>query len=101
MPIFSSSRPSPLAFPRFFTPPRHPHCAMSLEFRVVCALFECLSQPCSNNQLTRDDAIVRTWFEEHDSKLPRRGTGGIALLSCVFPERRPDGVYGVGEKRLG
>jgi DNA ligase N terminus len=72
---------------------------MSLEFRVVCALFERLQQSYPGNQLTRD-AIVRTWFREHDSNLPRRGTGGIALLSCVFPEWRPDRVFGLREKRL-
>ena len=72
---------------------------MSLEFPSVCALFEELSKSSSGTQLD-SDAVVRTWFQTHDSNLPRRGRDGLTLLSCLLPEKRPDRVYGWQEKRL-
>ena len=34
------------------------------------------------------------------SKIPRKGPEAVAFLSCLFPERRADRVYGLQERRL-
>ena len=88
----------PAGIPSFLYTTHYPYCAMFLEFLDVCVLFGKLSQSCSGNQI-HSDAIVRTWFQTHHSNL-RRGMGGLALPSCLFPERRPYRIYGLQEKHL-
>lgn len=39
-------------------------------------------------------------FNEHDQIIPRKGLEAVALLSCLFPEGRPDRVFNLQEKRL-
>ncbi|KAF5132935.1 DNA ligase 4 [Metarhizium anisopliae] len=40
------------------------------------------------------------WFNKHGSIIPRRGPEAVAFLSCLFPERRPDRVFGLSRRRL-
>ena len=70
---------------------------MTLPFVAVCELWERLS--CARK--TKDaEAAVREWFERHGPNITRQGPGGLALLSCLFPHKRPDRVYGLREKKL-
>ena len=70
---------------------------MTLPFAAVCELWERLS--CARK--TKDaDAAVREWFERHGPNIARQRPGGLALLSCLFPHKRPDRVYGLREKKL-
>jgi DNA ligase 4 len=43
---------------------------------------------------------VVAWFNKHDQIIPRKGPEAVAFLSCLFPERRPDRVFNLQEKRL-
>jgi DNA ligase 4 len=44
--------------------------------------------------------IVVTWFNRHDRIIPRKGPEAVAFLLYLFPERRPDQVFNIQEKRL-
>ena len=70
---------------------------MPLPFSAVCQLWERLS--CARK--TKDaEAAVQEWFRRHALDITRQGPGGLALLSCLFPHKRPDRVYGLREKKL-
>ena len=47
-----------------------------------------------------DTNTVTTWFDQNETIIPRRGPDAVAFLSCLFPERRPDRVFGLGGKQL-
>ncbi|XP_044718809.1 uncharacterized protein HRG_07374 [Hirsutella rhossiliensis] len=40
------------------------------------------------------------WFDKHDTAIPRLGSEAVAFLSCLFPERRPDRVFGLSKIQL-
>jgi DNA ligase-4 len=80
---------------------------MTLTFSVICELLTALEQSqnpdCaskSNTTADKSNAIVRAWFDKYDLQIPRRGREAVAFLSCLFPERRADRVYGLKESRL-
>jgi hypothetical protein len=75
---------------------------MPFPFRFLCDLLNELDQN-HTNKLTRTIQrlnTVVTWFNKHDQIIPRKGLEAIAFLSCLFPERRPDRVFNLQEKRL-
>ena len=79
---------------------------MSFKFRWLCELMEALQK----NRKRKATAAARTvnpdtqtvvgWFNKHNLSIARHGTSAVAFLSCLFPERRPDRVYCLQEKRL-
>lgn len=78
---------------------------MTFPFRFICELLERLeiksAGPLNTDRLRGSDAgIIPTWFQKHSSAIPRQGPGAIAFLSCLFPERRPDRVFGLKERQL-
>ncbi|EPS34939.1 hypothetical protein PDE_09904 [Penicillium oxalicum 114-2] len=42
-----------------------------------------------------DIQTVAQWFHAHERRLHHPETDALAFLSCLFPERRPDRVYGL------
>lgn len=52
----------------------------------------------------QEDAAIREatddWFGKHRRALERRDTNLVAVLSCLFPERRTDRVYNIQVKSL-
>ncbi len=78
---------------------------MSFPFGWVCELLNKLDQNHTkflntDKVLDRDARTVIAWFNKHDGSIPRQGSPAVAFLSCLFPERRPDRVYNIREKRL-
>lgn len=47
-----------------------------------------------------DHQIIIAWFNGHDTKIKRNQDEGVAFLSCLFPERRPDRCFHMQETRL-
>jgi len=72
---------------------------MSLTFDNICQLFEELVSLSGHQHLLCDRAVW-AWFSKHELNLPDRGPAGLALMSCLLPEKRADRVYGFQEKRL-
>lgn len=70
-----------------------------MSFSDVCQLFEELAS-LSVNQAVKRENVVRRWFRQHESNFPGRGPAVLALMSCLFPEKRPERVYGFRERRL-
>lgn len=70
---------------------------MSLQFLDICQLFEQLS---SLRDLESRELSVQQWFEQHQSHIRRRGPPALALLSCLFPEKRADRVYALRTQQL-
>jgi DNA ligase-4 len=79
---------------------------MPFHFSILCDLFNTLDRArmkraCKRGSTARTNAhIITTWFEEHQQLIPREGLSALAFLSCIFPERRPDRVFELQEKRL-
>lgn len=79
---------------------------MPFKFRHLCDLLQLLDDNRIKKKVTGQQArnldtpIILSWFNEHERHIPRHGTGAVAFLSCLFPERRADRVYNVQEKRL-
>jgi hypothetical protein len=59
---------------------------MSFYFRCLGELFDIIddSQAKSPENIS---VAIHTWFDEHDTDIPRRGPRVVAFLSCLFPER--------------
>lgn len=76
------------------------------KFSLLCHLLNELEQNRSKNKSAvsrvadSDIQTVRTWFNVHDRLIPRHGPQAVAFLSCLFPERRPDRVFNIQERRL-
>ena len=70
---------------------------MALHFRCICDLFEQLSP---SRKPDERDRIIQLWFHRHNPQILRQGSGALALLSCLFPEKRADRVYGLREVKL-
>ena len=79
------------------TPPFRFNESMILPFAAVCELWEQLS--CARKTKYAEAAVLE-WFERHGPSIPRQRPGGLAVLSCLFPHKRPDRVYGLREKKL-
>src|SRR6266536_6154900 len=47
-----------------------------------------------------DGRTIVAWFNRHDHLIPREGPEAVAFLSCLFPDRGPDRVFNLQEKRL-
>ena len=78
---------------------------MPFAFRLLYDLLERLESNAEKSSSVdksrgRDTLTIYAWFNKHDEAIPRRGPLAIAFLSCLFPERRPDRVFGLHERRL-
>ena len=78
---------------------------MHLPFSALCDLLNKLDQNRTKSLNTGkvealDARTVVAWFNKHDGLIPRRGPEAVAFLSCLFPERRPDRVFNLRERRL-
>ena len=54
----------------------------------------------ASKSVNPDHAIIIQWFNRHDAKIKRTQDEGVAFLSCLFPERRPDRCFNMQETRL-
>ena len=79
---------------------------MGFKFSYVCDL---LSQLDSNRVLKAttaarkidpDTSTVIAWFKRHSKLIHDGRTDRLALLSCLFPKKRPDRVYNLREASL-
>ena len=79
---------------------------MGFKFSHVCDL---LSQLDSNRilkattaakKIDPDTATVINWFKRHSKHIHDGKTDRLAFLSCLFPQKRPDRVYGLREPSL-
>ncbi|KAK0710403.1 hypothetical protein B0T21DRAFT_415962 [Apiosordaria backusii] len=78
---------------------------MPFPFRWLCDLLNQLEsnsvRSSSIDKIRELDArTVVSWFNKHDEAIPRRGQEAVAFLSCLFPERRPDRVFGLSTRQL-
>jgi DNA ligase 4 len=77
---------------------------MPFPFRLLCDLLNELDQNRANKSMKAIQRLntrtVVAWFSKHDRIIPRKGPEAVAFLSCLFPERRPDRVFNLQEKRL-
>ncbi|KAJ2982027.1 hypothetical protein NQ176_g1655 [Zarea fungicola] len=70
---------------------------MAFPFGFLCKLLERLEKIPGGSS---DTVIITAWFNEHSSVIPRQGPAAITFLSCLFPEQRPDRVFGLQERQL-
>ena len=70
---------------------------MALHFLRICDLFEQLSP---SKKPDERDRVIQSWFQQHNPAILRQGPGALALLSCLFPDKRADRVYGLREVKL-
>src|ERR1051326_3344307 len=79
---------------------------MPFPFRLLCDLLNKLDWARTKRASSKANTdttyarITTAWLEKHRQIIPRAGPEVVAFLSCVFPERRPDRVYELQEKRL-
>ncbi|KAH7109337.1 hypothetical protein EDB81DRAFT_769177 [Dactylonectria macrodidyma] len=78
---------------------------MPFPFRLLCDLLGRLERNARRSSSIdriqeRDTLTILAWFNEHNAIIPRRGPEAVAFLSCLFPERRPDRVFGLQERQL-
>ena len=79
---------------------------MSFRFSWLCELLDELESNISKKRASSvntsniDHVTVVAWFSRHRSRLTSFSNSAVALLSCLFPERRPDRVFALREKRL-
>ena len=77
---------------------------MPFPFRLLCDLLNELDQNRANSSMKTiqhlNTRTVVAWFNKHNRIIPRRGPGAVAFLSYLFPERRPDRVFNIQEKRF-
>lgn len=71
---------------------------MGFKFTFLCDLLSGLE----NNRYAKviaakkdgpDIRVVAQWFARHDRHIHHSDTNGLALLSCMFPEKRTDRAY--------
>ncbi|KAA8642929.1 ATP dependent DNA ligase domain protein [Aspergillus tanneri] len=72
---------------------------MGFKFRFVCDLLSSLE----NNRIAKaateakntdpDARVVSRWFTQHGKRLRNKDTDTLAVLFCIFPEKRTDRVY--------
>ncbi len=78
---------------------------MPFPFRLLCELLNRLDKNRTKSSNVEkihelDASTVATWFDQNNDIIPRQGPDAIAFLSCLFPERRPDRVFGLGVRQL-
>ena len=79
---------------------------MGFKFTYLCDLLAQLESArvakvaSSANRIDPDVSVVTQWFDRHQKQIHDGRTDRLALLSCLFPERRPDRVYGLQEPSL-
>ncbi|EEP79119.1 conserved hypothetical protein [Uncinocarpus reesii 1704] len=79
---------------------------MGFKFSYVCDLLSNLDRnriaKAASEAKTRDPdvATVIKWFDHHERKIHSTETDSLALLSCLFPERRPERVFSLREPSL-
>lgn len=79
---------------------------MGFKFAWLCELLEEIHQnkyqqrATYSKQENPSHQIVDRWYDRHHDKICRNGPSAIALLSCLFPERRPNRTYNLQQKRL-
>ncbi|PYH46284.1 ATP dependent DNA ligase domain protein [Aspergillus saccharolyticus JOP 1030-1] len=79
---------------------------MGFKFTYLCDLLSSLEDNKflkATHEARASDPDVRTvtrWFAQHGKQIRGHGTDLLALLSCMFPERRPDRVYSLQESSL-
>jgi DNA ligase 4 len=87
----------------FAAPPRWP---MGFKFSSLVELLEDLERnrfrkiSNASRSINPDKQIIIAWFNRHDTKIKRSQHEGVAFLSCLFPERRPDRCFHMQETRL-
>jgi DNA ligase-4 len=70
-------------------------------FDLLNKLEENRTKSWSNVKIQDLDArTIAAWFNKYNEIIPRRGPEAVAFLSCLFPERRPDRVFGLQVRRL-
>ncbi|KAI1998334.1 hypothetical protein LOZ53_000120 [Ophidiomyces ophidiicola] len=79
---------------------------MGFKFSYVCDLLSTLD----NNRTLKaaseakkrnpDSSTVLNWFDRHEKKIHSGDTDRLALLSCIFPEKRPERVFRLREASL-
>ncbi|KLJ11095.1 DNA ligase (ATP) [Blastomyces silverae] len=79
---------------------------MGFKFSYVCDLFTSLEANLTLKASTAskirnpDVATIVNWFSQHGQQIHGGETDRLALLSCLFPERRPERVFGLKEPSL-
>ncbi|KAF2852052.1 hypothetical protein T440DRAFT_553972 [Plenodomus tracheiphilus IPT5] len=80
---------------------------MTVTFGAICSLLQSIETLSSqkpqrtSKQITESKRqIIRNWFRTQRDNLDDPATNGSAVLSVLFPHRRKDRVYGLGEPRL-
>ncbi|KAL4904436.1 hypothetical protein BDW74DRAFT_185689 [Aspergillus multicolor] len=79
---------------------------MGFKFTFLCDLLSSLEDnrilkaATENRNRNPDVRTVTQWFARHDKKLRDRETDRLALLSCMFPEKRTDRVYWLKDTNL-
>jgi DNA ligase-4 len=72
---------------------------MGFQFAFLCDLLSSLedSQTVKASAAAKDDSLhikaVAQWFARHGREINNAQTDRVALLSCIFPEKRTDRVY--------
>ena len=72
---------------------------MGFKFALICDLLANLDNGRTAKASTAarnenpDIRIVAQWFARHERRIHDAGTDRVALLSCMFPEKRTDRVY--------
>lgn len=67
---------------------------MGFKFSFLCDLLSDLDDHrLAVNKDGPDTRIIRQWFARHDRHIHNANTDRLALLSCMFPEKRTDRVY--------
>lgn len=78
---------------------------MPFPFHLLCDLLSELERnhTKSSSLIKAQELDARTlagWFDKHDEAILRWGPEAVAFLSCLFPERRPDRVFGLSRRQL-
>ncbi|PKY03779.1 DNA ligase/mRNA capping enzyme, partial [Aspergillus campestris IBT 28561] len=79
---------------------------MGFKFTLLCDLLSSLENNRfvkASTEATRNDPdarVVTRWFAQHGKRLRDKYTDQLAVLSCMFPEKRTDRVYGLQDRSL-
>ncbi len=79
---------------------------MPFPFRLLYDLLNQLNQNHANKSIKKiqiqrlNTRTVVSWFDKHARIIPREGLDAFTFLSCLFPERRPDGIFNLQKTRL-
>ncbi|CAI7678561.1 unnamed protein product [Penicillium manginii] len=77
---------------------------MGFNFTFLCDLLQRLEDDRTTKTAWGTDIpdfrTIRQWFKKHDGHINHDGTDRLALLSCMFPEKRTDRVFWLQETTL-